>query len=230
MKLRSLAEVEAHLDESFGWRRRELTTVRLKMKGAREHEKEIWFRSGVVLLYAHWEGFIKSCAKAYLYYIVRQGRRYSELNPCFKFFAVKEHLDGSQQVNLKNFLVYSKAMTFFVNPLEDKFVLDPSPYISTRENQNLNSEEFKIIVLKLGIEYLPVYELREKLIDEQLMDYRNRVAHGENLHGDVQDPEGTFEVLSEKIINCMEVFQRQVSQAVKDKSFLASASETSVIA
>ncbi len=220
MKLRSLAEVEAHLDQNFGWRRRELTTVRLKLKESREHEKEIWFRSGVVLLYAHWEGFIKTCAKAYLSYIVRQGQLYSQLNPCFMFFAVREFLDGSQQVNMKNYLAYSKAMTFFTAPLAEKFSLDPSPHISTRENQNLNSEEFKSIVLKLGIEYLPVYELREKLIDEQLMDYRNRVAHGESLHGDVDDLEGTFTVLSEKIIECMEVFQGQVSQAVQQKSYL----------
>jgi hypothetical protein len=222
MKIRSLSEFEAHLDEQFGWRKREITTLSMALKSARQHQQDVFFRSGVVLLYAHWEGLIRFCAKAYLVYVINQGSNFKTLQPCFLFFAVKSEIENSGKVNLLNFELFDKTRKMFTTPLDAKFNIDPEPYISTKENQNLNASEFRLLIGKLGLRYLPQYELREKLIDEKLMHYRNTVAHGGTLHGEISDPVETFELLVDKILDSLRLLRDQLTEGVSKKLFLAS--------
>jgi len=93
---------------------------------------------------------------------------------------------------------------------------------STRENQNITSTEFRSIVKKLGLDYLPQYELREKLIDDQLLYYRNTIAHGERIHEEVDDYPGTYKLLSEKIIEILESLRDQMTESIRRKTYLAS--------
>lgn len=220
MKIRSRSEFDSRLDHDLKWRKQELTTVDLSIQSPRKHQQEIWFRTGVVLLYSHWEGFAKSCARSYLTYLIGQGKSFKHLKPCFKFFAVGEILEGSRKINLANYSMFERTQALFLEPLDQKFHLDPEPFISTKEHQNLNSAEFKALVLKLGIEYLPIYQLREKLIDEQLLKYRNAVAHGDLVHDDLEDLPGTYKILSTKILECLETFRNQLSIAIQDRTYL----------
>jgi hypothetical protein len=221
MKIRSIGEFESALDREYSWRKREITTLRFNLKDARHHQKEVFFRSGVVLLYAHWEGLVKFGAKSYIKYINYHGAKYESMKPCFLFFAIKTKLDNSGKVNLQNYSIFEKAHQLFTLPISDKFNVDPDTCISTRENQNLTSTEFKALVGKLGLPYLPEYELREKLIDDKLMFYRNRIAHGESLKGDVTDPDGTFDLLADEILLLLEILRNQLSASIECKNFLA---------
>jgi hypothetical protein len=191
------------------------------MKGARRHQKEVFFRSGIVLLYAHWEGLVKFGAKSYIRYINHQGAKYESMKPCFLFFAVTTKLDNSGKINLQNFSLFEKTQQLFTLPIHDKFNVDPDSSISTRENQNLTSTEFKALIGKLGLPYLPDYELREKLIDDKLMIYRNRVAHGESLHGDVADPDETFDLLADEILGLLELLRDELTTAIEQRHFMA---------
>lgn len=221
MKIRSLLEFETALDREFTWRRQEITTLKFALTSARHHQLDVFFRSGVVLLYAHWEGLVKFGAKAYLAYINHQSPSYPSMGTSFLFFAVKEALDSSGKINLNNYAVFEKTRDFFTVPHQHKFSVNAESYIATRENQNLTSTEFKAIVCKLGLTYLPIYELREKLIDDKLLDYRNRVAHGESLRDDIDNPVGTFDVLSDKVLELLDALCDQLRQAVKTKSYLS---------
>ncbi len=220
MKIRSLYEFERALDEESGWRKQEIATVGIEIKSSRGHQTKLLFRSGMVLLYAHWEGLIRFSSECFLQYLNRQGHSFKTLKPCFLFYATKSELDNCKNVNLQNFFVFEKTMNLFMIPQDVKFKIDPKPYISTKENQNITSEEFKGIVKKLGLEYLPQYELREKLIDDQLLYYRNTIAHGERSHEDVDDFDGTFKVISDKVLEMLNLFRDQMVTAIKDKAYL----------
>jgi len=221
MKIRSIDEFESALDREYSWRKREITTLRFNLKGARLHQKEVFFRSGIVLLYAHWEGLVKFGAKSYIRYINHQGAKYDSMKPCFLFFATKTKIDNSGKVNLQNFSLFEKTQQMFTLPINDKFNIDAECSISTRENQNLTSTEFKSLIGKLGLHYLPDYELREKLIDDKLMLYRNLVAHGESLHGAITDPDETFDLLADEILELLDLLRRELTVSIEQKRFMA---------
>lgn len=225
MKIRSLYEFENALDEQFSWRKRELTSIGVSLKHARDHQTKVFFRSGMLLLYAHWEGIIRFSAECFLEYINRQGHHFNQLKPCFLFYAVKETVDTSAKINLANYAAFEKIASLISNPPALKFSINPKTYIATKENQNITSTEFKSIVKKLGLEYLPEYELREKLIDDKLLYYRNPIAHGERSHEEVDDFESTFTLLYDRLfLGTLQTFRSQMADSIKNGHYLAQAS------
>lgn len=220
MKIRSLDDLENSLDREFSWRKRELTTLKLYLDGAREHQKSVCFRSAIVLLYAHWEGLTKECAKCYLSYLNSQGISYSSLQSCFLIFAVKSLVNSEGKPNLNNFDKFSDCSKFFSQPVTEKFKVDPASSISTRENQNMTSTEFRFLIGKIGLTYLPKYESREHMIDEQLLRYRNEIAHGEQLHEKSEDLPKIFSLLSSSILELLEQMRLDVITASESKCYL----------
>jgi hypothetical protein len=69
MKIKTIEELQQKLDEDFGWRRKELTYIYTNVKSSAPLLLKTNTRIGVVMLYAHWEGFIKNGAEAYLIYV-----------------------------------------------------------------------------------------------------------------------------------------------------------------
>ncbi len=81
---KTLAELEAFLDDAFSWRRAELAALETEI--ARHYKNSpdspltrALARSGVALLYAHREGYIKEACEAYLEYVSVRRLRYQEL-------------------------------------------------------------------------------------------------------------------------------------------------------
>jgi hypothetical protein len=83
---------------------------------------------------------------------------------------------------------------------------------------NLNSTRLKRIVLTLGLDY-SAYELKEHLIDEKLLNWRNKVAHGKGLYPD----EGEFSDLYQEITGLIRHFKDQVQNAAMLRSFVRAA-------
>lgn len=71
MSIRTLEELSDLLARELAWRKKELAV----MKGFIENRKfqadqhRVLIRSGVTMLYAHWEGFIKVAASGYLEFV-----------------------------------------------------------------------------------------------------------------------------------------------------------------
>jgi HEPN superfamily protein len=81
VKVRSLSELTEYLDDELAWRKRELTTAKFAIARGRPHEQTMAIRGGICLLYAHWEGFVKKAAEAYLELVSRRGLRLAEVQP-----------------------------------------------------------------------------------------------------------------------------------------------------
>jgi hypothetical protein len=59
-------QLENLLDEDLGWRKVEISDLLFL---AKETQKEVVLKSVILLLYAHWEGYIKKSSKLYIKYI-----------------------------------------------------------------------------------------------------------------------------------------------------------------
>lgn len=62
MSIRTTDEFLAKVDAQLIWRRKELTDLRVLVQGSSGNAipQSMLIRAGIALLYAHWEGFVKT--------------------------------------------------------------------------------------------------------------------------------------------------------------------------
>ena len=92
MKIRTSNQLQDVLDEEFAWRLKEIHDIRAAARGAGSATQKTFVRAGVALLYAHWEGFVKASAEAYVNYLSCKGLRYGQLRSCFIALGLKGQL------------------------------------------------------------------------------------------------------------------------------------------
>lgn len=78
--MEDLAQFESAVQRDLAWRKRELSDLRAAAHRADPGERYI-FRAGQVLLCAHWEGFLKTAASAYVRHVFAQRIRLRDLSP-----------------------------------------------------------------------------------------------------------------------------------------------------
>jgi hypothetical protein len=205
MSLRTEAEIQGFLDEEFAWRRKELSAVRADLVSATGLSRNALLRAATALLYAHWEGFVKVASEAYLEYVGRRRLRYSELSPGFLALALRNRLRlfaGTDDAS-----AHIAFVEFVFGELHGHARLPRLGVIKT--GANLNSKRLKMIVLTLGLDY-SAFELKENLIDNQLLDWRNKIAHG-RLFCPTQDD---FELLYQETTGLLRNLKDQISNAI----------------
>lgn len=210
-KIRTLEQLDEFLSDAIIWRKKELADVKSLIRSNRSSKSRsvCLIRSGVTLLYAHWEGFIKEAAKAYLCYVAMQPLMYAELSANFVALAMKRKLDEARETNKAT--VYTQVTEFFLTGLHEKSRI---PWENPVTTSNLSSEAFREIVCMLGLDY-SLFETKEKLIDERLLRARNNVAHGK----DFIVTYGGFMELHEEVIELLNQFNNQISNAVFMKTY-----------
>lgn len=214
MKIRTEEEFQDYLDKETSWRKKELTAVKANIASSRKFAKNTALRSGVALLYAHWEGMIKNVATYYLCFISYQNYNYSELKQNFLALAMKEDLKTFDTTNKAS--LHNKIVNDIRSNAGKKANIPYEGIVKT--GSNLKSEVFIEIMETIGLDYAD-YEPDFMLLDEVLLKMRNEIAHGERLEFLSLD-ENRFNELYEVINNMMNKFVTQVQNAVCMKEFL----------
>lgn len=208
MKIRTKEEFQDAVDQETSWRKKELTAINVNIVAARKFTKDTALRSGIALLYAHWEGLIKNLASYYLSYVSFQNLTFSELKPNFLAISIKEDLktfDSSNKASIHNQIVISikKKGT-------EKAQIPYENVIKT--NSNLKSDIFVEIMETLGLDYSQ-YKPDFNMLDEVLLKMRNEIAHGERLESISLD-EKRFEEIYSVMSELMNKFVAQITNAV----------------
>ena len=213
-RIRTLNDLSYRLSEDLVWRKKELSVLEslIDTKSFAQDKTNALIRSGIPLLYAHWEGYIKCAASAYLEFVSRQkDLKYCDLTYNFVAIAMKKKLNEASATNQST--IHNQVIQFLMESMEQRIDIPTDDAIKT--GSNLSSSLFQQILALLGIEYKP-YELKQKLIDEKLLKKRNRIAHGEYLDVDV----ASYKELHEKIIEMMELFKNQIENHAVQKLYL----------
>ncbi|HEY2355599.1 MAG TPA: MAE_28990/MAE_18760 family HEPN-like nuclease [Gaiellaceae bacterium] len=201
MKLRSLSEFEEAIDRETAWRKRELTTVIFAVRGASPKQQGYVVRAGVALLYAHWEGWIKSVASYYLDHVYQTKLKYTELASPMLAAALRTRVLLLSES--KSPRVHLDFAEFIQTQMETRASLRPESLV--RAESNLSSAVLEDIAICVGISFAP-YELNRKLIDEALVRTRNRIAHGEFEAPTLDD----FLALYPKVVEMLNAFTTDV--------------------
>ena len=211
MKIRTTEELNQTLSEEIGWRKKEIAQFKFLIESDKSYSKrDALIRGAVAILYAHWEGFVKNAATAYLNYVYRQRLRYEQLTPNFIALAMKDRIVEAQRTNKAT--IFTEVAEFFLNGLSENAQI---PWRNTiRTQSNLKSELFRQIVCTLGLDYT-LYETKEKVIDEKLLRSRNEIAHGKFLEIDYKD----YLIIHNETLALMELFRNQIDNAASEKTF-----------
>src|SRR5690348_9055536 len=94
-KIHRNEELYDKLSEEMAWRKKELATISTMMQRNLSNPRmlEVSIRSGIALLYAHWEGFIKNAGTYYLDFVATKALPYKELTSNFIALSMKAELN-----------------------------------------------------------------------------------------------------------------------------------------
>ena len=214
MTLRTVEQLSDALSTEIIWRKKELTALRWMVESSliAADRRVALLRSAVALLYAHWEGFVKTTSRFYLEFVQLQRLTYSELAPNFVAFGSKKLLHEAGSTSKHR--VHLDVTDFFLNRMGERANLPFKDGISTRSN--LSSQVLREVTETLGLDYSE-FTTKEKLIDELLLRQRNTIAHGEFLL--ISDD--AYLDLHEQVLAMMECFRNQIDNAASLQQFRA---------
>lgn len=216
MKIKDLEKLEERIDKDLSWRKMELFQLKMAIENNNVAlSKKTLVRSGIALLCAHWEGFIRSVANYYVVYICNQKIKNKELKENFVAFKIKKDviLSGESPKNS----VHTKLL-LKLDSLQDevffiKFNDTPAKRIINTDS-NLSFELFDEILKSIGIDN--IYETKKNYIDNEMLMYRHEIVHGEGY----KDTEYNFTEVYKQVLTIMEGFKTQVIEAAEKKSYL----------
>lgn len=212
MGLRAAGRLQLYLNRQLTWRKKELTSLKFCVAKAQPADQPILLRAAIGLLYAHWEGFIKDSASAYLEHAAAQGLTFAKLRPHLRAIALRrQFLESARSTGL------STRRSFF-ELLESG--LDVQAKFSTRgvirTRANLKADIFKDIMVGLGLDYAP-FILKEKPIIDRLVSLRNAIMHGRGAPVDVVD----YFTLHGEIVLLIDEFKSQLEGAAGKRTYAA---------
>lgn len=177
-KNRTLLDLQDNIDRDFAWRIKELSLLKSKIPNTpnRDPLQDVLIRAGVTMLYAHWEGFVKCAAENYLNYVSLKKLRHDQLESCFVALCLKKKINEMDNTN--RFDLQTAAVDFMLQQLNERAYIPYEGIIETKSN--LSFFVFRDICTVIGIDYKK-YQLKETLIDQQLLQFRNSIAHGKYL-------------------------------------------------
>ncbi|MGD9569435.1 MAG: MAE_28990/MAE_18760 family HEPN-like nuclease [Sedimentibacter sp.] len=214
MKIRTINDLQDAIDGEMAWRKRELSAIKGNINQARLFAKDTALRSGIALLYAHWEGSVKNIASYYLSYVSNQYLPYNKLKNNFLAISIKEKLSQFEETSK------TTLQTSIINEIFDSIGkrshIPQEGIIKT--NSNLNSKIFMEIMATIGLDCTQ-YESSYNLLDEVLLNMRNKIAHGERIETLSLD-EDRYNEIHRKVLELMNLFATQISNAAAMKEYL----------
>lgn len=178
MAIKTTEQLLAKVDYEISWRRKEIHDLKTIAHSSHVSDlrKKVLYRTGVALLYAHWEGFIKYTGTYYLEFVSYQRLPINELKNNFVTLIYKNKINESVCSN--KFSIFDSITDILIN---ENTKIVKVPYVNIINTQsNLSSKVLKEILWCLGIEY-SLFATKEHLIDSRLVNKRNHIAHGEEI-------------------------------------------------
>lgn len=210
MKIRTIGHLQDKLDTEMSWRLKEVADLKAGVRSANSISQSTMIRAGIAILYAHWEGFIKSSSLAYIEYLNSQRLQYSDMKPQFIIMGMKSYLNALRESG--NYQGNIDALSFLTSKMSDRFNVDFSGSVNTESN--LSSTAFLNIATSLCISHAP-YVGKSKLIDESLLKRRNKIAHGEFL--DIGPEE--WRSIADEILNLLRVYKTDIENAASSMAY-----------
>lgn len=213
MSVRTVEDLQSGLERDLAWRKRELSGLRLSAMRS-DATRNYLFRAGLVLVCAHWEGFLKKSVELYVDHVFAQNLKLRELSPVFVAHALFSDVMRASEAK------YPGSVDTHVRLA--RRILEGMDEISTRSGWDVKTEGnpgtdvlVKLlssvgINVQLGLD-AAAWSTTKVFIDEQVVRDRHRVAHGEGFPISRDD----FLVRTHRVIELLDRVSAQVLSAAE---------------
>ena len=161
-------EIERDLD----WRQGEIAVLKVLLKASHtsETEKNVLYRAGWALLYAHYEGFTKFALTVYYDTIQTSGKLCSQLDQATQAFALTKQIKSLKRLPELEFLL--QIQTFQTDSLARPPIF---PEVDTRSN--LWPDVLSDLLSQAELNLCSLTQFNQTL--KTLVKRRNNIAHGQ---------------------------------------------------
>lgn len=209
----SEGDLSAILDSDLSWRRKELSDLKVAVKGADEYSKPVLLRAIITMSYAHWEGYVRTCANRYFEHLTLRKKQFVDFERQIYVNSILGRLDAlhrsrvslKERCTLVNDILDGGNGTFsYVNP----------DLVDTRSN--LNTDVVSNICMICGVDS-SYFEQNRSFLDLLLLKRRNAIAHGQQEYIHV---EGIDEFVA-TVLALMGTFRTLLENKVYTKAYAA---------
>ncbi|BAN29758.1 MAE_28990/MAE_18760 family HEPN-like nuclease [Mycobacterium avium] len=212
MKIRTVDDLDNRIRQDLTWRRHEMQLFDQMIGTAGPIAQRSLLRAAVALLYAHWEGFIKSACHYYLCYLAFLKLDTSELTPALAAMSLRKEI--RQSLDSQSAKLHVEMVEVFRNSIGRRARL-PTTREAIATKSNLSYPVLENILISIGLDPSS-YEQSRDLINTQLVDSRNRIAHGENDY--IRQSE--WRELENETLNIMESIANLLVNSAVQKKYL----------
>ena len=225
-----IEEFQDFLDRDLAWRKLEISQLFMILNTV--ESKEIIGKSMILLLYAHWEGFIKKSSKCYLKYVSDRNIKVQNLTSNFEALMLKKFAQECIEQDSKNlsreFALLDKQRKAGTRPFKIRIDVDDEfdkNFIDTQ--YNLSSKVLENIIQIIGIKYNKVIKTREQFVDVNLLKNRNAIGHGSQLNVDSAEETSPLEFeqiikLKDFVVLMLDYFSEILMKYVENEYYLVS--------
>lgn len=200
-------------DTDLTWRRKELSDLKSSVKSADAFSQSALLKAIVAMSYAHWEGYVRTCANKYFEHLALRRKPYS---------------DFERQIYINSFLVRLGALhksgislqercrlvSDILDCGESRFAYINPDLIDTKSN--LNTEVISNLCIICGVD-ASYFESKKTFIDVILLKRRNAIAHGQQENIQASD----IDDFVAEVLALMENFRSLLENKVYTKAYAA---------
>lgn len=206
---RTIDNLYDNISHDYQWRIKELSNYRSTLLSIKKEIQYSLIRGGIILLYAHWEGFVKIASENYYKYVVLRGLLNRELKENFLAISLRKHLNSI--IDHRKITMQTEGMRFLLSKMPQRAIMPSELPIKT---SNLNYNMFMEYCELLGIEKTK-FELKKNFIDYQLVKNRHTIAHGNYLMVDIN----SFNEIYDKTIELLDQTKTEILNSATLKNY-----------
>lgn len=162
-------------DSDLIWRRKELSDMKSAINAADSVSRHALLRALVAMSYAHWEGYVRTCATRYFEYLTLRKKPFLEFERQIYVNSMLSRLDALYQ-SRRSIKERSELINEILDGSGRRFAYINQDLIDTKSN--LNTDVVKDICLICGVDSNH-FEDKRTFIDLLLLKRRNAIAHGQ---------------------------------------------------
>lgn len=175
-----VSDLQSKLEKEIAWRKKEIFDFKMMVSQAEQEPYHV-VRAGLVLLCAHWEGYLKKSIQRYVEHVLAQRLRLRDLTPIFVanlyFRDVKKAAESTYPGSEEHHIRLAKRI---LKGLDQ--ICEPPTWEVTESNPGTPMMERILSSVgldhKLGMDTAE-WSTMKVFIDEQILQDRHKIAHGE---------------------------------------------------
>lgn len=213
MKVRSTDCLIDFLAERKQIRKRELISIKNDLGKPNVEPKQQNKRTSILLGYAHWEGFVKEAARAYVDFVTQKSRGFSSLSHNFKALACRQELQVAHSAT-KKIKPHLDLVRLLTEEQNRSITITAATAIDTESN--LDESVFLNICDSIGIDFAGKWATQGPFMNDLFVN-RCKIAHGE-----IWIPKRAYAVeVLEAVIKWIQDFSADIENAAVTSAYLA---------